>query len=509
MDTLQDPTGSISPIRQYRKAVNNLTRLSLADFMRHPISWVLLSLIAVIFSILIVKYGVLGIALIVVLTLGVPLAYTVVTFPKFGIISLLAGAYLVMFTGKFSPGAPVGIFMDSLEMLLFFGFFLKHKYDKNWSFIKSPITIMVLIWIGYNFFEVLNPVAASRLAWLYTIRTVAIVTLTYFLFMYHISSVAFIRLILKLWIGLSLFAALYTLKQEYFGFTDFEKNWLSDNPSASGLYFIGGHWRKFSIFSDPVALAYNMVISTLLCITLMFGNISFIKKVMLTICCAVFVMAMLYSGTRGAYILIPAGLAIIFILRLNYKTLLLGAITIIVMLFIIKVPTSNTTLIRFQSAFYPSNDASFNVRKVNQKKIQPFIQSHPIGGGLGSTGTWGIRFSPNSYLASFPPDSGFVRVAVETGWIGLALLCMLLFTILKTGISNYFKINNPELKNYCLAMVAIVFALTIGNFPQEALVQYPINIYFYLVIALIHLTYKFDKKPQEENLHHNQLKTWT
>jgi hypothetical protein len=34
-------------------------------------------------------------------------------------------------------------------------------------------------------------------------------------------------------------------------------------------------------------------------------------------------------------------------------------------------------------------------------------------------------------------------------------------------------------------MVLIVFALHIGNFPQEALVQYPTNILFSLVLALI------------------------
>lgn len=165
---------------------------------------------------------------------------------------------------------------------------------------------------------------------------------------------------------------------------------------------------------------------------------------------------------------------------------------------LIMVPTSHPQLYRFQTAFKPSDDASFNVRKENQKRIQPYILSHPMGGGLGATGVWGQRFAPYSFLANFPPDSGYVRVAVEMGWMGLLLFCVLMFTILYTGIRNYYQIRDPELKTYCLAMVLIVFALNIGNYPQEALVQFPSNIYFYLVVALIHVTKVLDERKRKE-----------
>jgi len=439
-------------------------------------------------------------ALLLVVLIGLPMVYAIIVYPKFGIITLLISAYVVMWVDKVGFDFPTGTLMDALQVLLIIGFFLKHKYDKSWDFVKSPITVMVLVWIGYSFLEVANPQAESKLAWVFTVRTVAMVMLTYFIFMYHIRSVSFIRLILKIWIVLSVVAALYSFKQEYFGFFPFEKQWLANNPSAAGLYFINNHWRKFSIFSDPVTSAYNMVISSLLCITLLFGTISKPKKYLLGFCSLLFFIAMLHTGTRGAFVLIPAGLAMLLVLRLSKKTLLLTGILAIAFIALIKIPTSNTTLGRFQSAFYPSNDASFNLRKANQKRIQPYIQSHPMGGGLGSTGAWGQRFSPGSYLASFPPDSGYVRVAVEMGWLGLLLLCTFMFIILKTGIENYFKIEDPELKNYCLAMILIVVALNIGNYPQEALVQYPTNVFFCLVMALMNVTLRLDREKKENIL---------
>ena len=477
-------------------------KFSVIERMNNPLGYSFLAILMLAISVAIVYAGPISAILILAVVVGLPMMYAVIVYPKFGIITLLIGSYLIMLVDKLADGYPIGTLMDGLEALLVIGFAFKHKYDKNWDFLKNPISIIIIIWIAYNFLEVLNPDAESRLAWVFTVRTVAIVMLTYFIFMYHVKSVSFIRLILKLWIGLSVFAALYSFKQEYFDFFPFEKNWLAMNPTATSLYFINNHWRKFSIFSDPVASAYNMVISSLLCIALMFGPIAKPKKLLLGAFTAIFIMAMLHSGTRGAFVLIPAGLGMLFVLKMNKKLFLLTVAITVAFIIVIKLPTSNESLARFQSAFNPSKDASYTVRVINQKRIQPYIQSHPLGGGLGATGTWGQRFSPNSYLASFPPDSGFVRVAVEGGWIGLLLICTLLFIILKTGIENYFKIKDPELKNYCLAMVIIVFALNVGNFPQEALVQYPINVYFYLVAALINITLKIDR---EQNNVHSQI----
>jgi len=480
--------------------VERFKKFSWTDLYHQPTGYILLCVAALLLSYSIAYWGITAALVILILFVGVPLTFAVVNYPQLGIIVLLVSAYLVMWVNRLLLNYPVGTLIDALELLLAVGFIIKHKYDKNWDFISDRISLMILVWIAYNTLQIANPYAESRLAWLYTIRTVAVVTFTYFLFMYHIKTVEFIRLIFKVWIGLSAIAAVYALVQNYHGYFGFEKRWMEANPHTLGLYFIAGSWRRYSIFSDPVAAAYNMVISSLLCIVLLSVTRSVIKKMVLVLLIILFSAATLYAGIRGAFVLVPAGLALFFLLKLNKTTLIAGAVFALVFIVLTRIPTSNPQLRRFQSSFYPSHDASFNVRKTNQKRIQPYIQSHPLGGGLGATGTWGQRFSPTSYLASFPPDSGFVRVAVETGWIGLLLLCAVLFVVMQKGISNYFAIRNKELKHYCLAMVLIVFALTIGNYPQEALVQFPINILFYMVIALINITYKIDLQLREKEL---------
>ncbi|MCX2484230.1 O-antigen ligase family protein [Pedobacter sp. MR2016-24] len=444
------------------------------------------------------KFGIIAGILCLIVIIGVPGVLALIAFPKFGIMTLLTGAYLIMFFYRFPINFPLGTLMDGIVLLLLIGFIFSQKSKPDYSVFQSPLSYVIFIWISYNLLEAINPSAASRLSWLYAIRPVALFMVTYFIFTYYINHIKFVRLVIKLWLGLSLFAALFAFKQEYIGFFDYEFATIN-NPQQISLLFIGGVWRKFSIFSDPVAFSYNMVVSTLLCIGLITGPLKMWKKLLLGGFALMFIWAMLFSGTRGAYVLIPATLILFSILKYNKKVLAGMIVMAIMMVGVIFMPTGNNTLIRFQSAFKPSNDASYNLRKYNQKRIQPFIISHPMGGGLGATEVFGKRFAPNSYLANFPPDSGYIRVAVELGWLGLFIFCCFMFTALKTGIVNYYAIKNPELKSYCLSMVLIVFALNVGNFPQEALVQFPVSIYFYLVLALITITRRLDDKAKVDN----------
>ena len=457
---------------------------------------ILLGVLAALATLGIYRYGITFSLLIFIVMIGIPFALSIIFYPRFGILALLIAAYFIMWVLRMDINFPLGTMMDAIELLLIIGFFISMKQNPNWEIFKNPISYMILIWIGYNLLQFVNPTAESRLAWLYTIRSVAMVMLTYFIFMAQIKTVSFIRLIFKIWIFLAFIAALYAFKQEHFGFFAFEERSI-DTPTQRNLLFIAGHWRKFSIFSEPVAFAYNMVTASILCIVLMLNQMKSYKKVILGFLVLFFLLNMLYSGTRGAYPLLPIAIFILAVLKFNFKILIASSIGLIFFVSLIFAPTSNPHIKRFQTAFRPSDDASFNVRKINQKKIQPYIQQHPFGGGLGATGTWGHRFSPNSFLASFPPDSGYVRVAVELGWVGMLIFCTFMFVVLKTGIRNYYAIKDPELKNFCLAMLLIVFALNIGNYPQEAFVQFPSSIYFYLAVALLNVTFLLDKQKQE------------
>jgi putative inorganic carbon (HCO3(-)) transporter len=472
----------------------------LTSYISTPTGALLVALVAVCMGVATVKGGLIAGILIAITMIALPVVYGMVAFPVFGIICMITMAFLLFFCMRFGVSYPLGTILDGMQGLLILGFFIRQRKQPDWSIFKGPVATLILLWVGYNLLEVINPWAESRMAWVYTVRTVAILTLTYFVFVYQINSVKSIRTILKVWLGLALVAAIYGYKQEFIGIAASEMAGLENDPLMISLLFIDGHWRKYSIFSDPVEFSYNMVITILLCIALISGPLAASKKYILVVMTLVMLYAILFSGTRSSYVLIPAALVLFAVLNFKKQIMLFSAVAGFFIMILIYIPTSNPTLYRFQSAFKPSDDASYNVRKQNQKRIQPYILSHPMGGGLGATGAWGVMFAPHSFLASFPPDSGYMRVAVELGWIGLLLFCCLMFVVLKSGIENFYRIKDPELKMYCLAMTLVLFALNIGNFPQEALTQYPNNILFYLAIAIIQVTYRLDQNMQHEEL---------
>jgi len=195
---------------------------------------ILLALFTVLFTLGSFKFGLTFSLLVFIILIGIPTALSIIFYPRFGILVLLISAYFIMWVLRMGINFPLGTMMDAIELLLIIGLFVSQKQKPTWEIFKNPISYMILIWIAYNLLMFLNPVAESRLAWVYTIRALAMVMLTYFIFMAQIKTVGFIRIIIKLWIGLAFVAALYAFKQEHFGFFAFEER-SDDTPLQRSL----------------------------------------------------------------------------------------------------------------------------------------------------------------------------------------------------------------------------------------------------------------------------------
>ena len=205
---------------------------------------------------------------------------------------------------------------------------------------------------------------------------------------------------------------------------------------------------------------------------------------------AIWVLA--YTGTRTAFALVPVGGVFYAGLTLSRRVLMIGAVFAVLGTGFILKSSSNGVIFRIQSAFKPSQDDSMNLRLENQKKIQPFIQSHPIGGGLGSCGMWGKRFNPDSELSKFPHDSSFVRMGVELGWIGLMLYTLLHFFVLRTGLYYFVRCRDPLIKAIYAGITTWCFMLAVACYAQEAILQLPMNVIYNIFLAILVTLKNFD-----------------
>lgn len=431
--------------------------------------------------------GVLVAVVIVATGVGV---YSVINF-KFGFYAAIALGFTIFYFSRILQDAiPVGIVVDLQIMATFMGLIV-HKIMRREPFFNNARHIITYAYLIYTLFllvQLFNPSMGSIDGWILTFRKFVQFVMIYFVGLNVFTNEKEVRFFFLFWIGFSLIAALYGCYQQWFGLFQFEIDWIWAVPGRAGLYFLNdGSFRKFSLLSDPAAFGITMAASALLVLVLTIGWKGTRKKIWLLVSCVFLFLSVSYSGTRTAYFIICAGMVLYILMTItNKKSLLVACFFGMGLAFILWAPIyGNTTINRIRSTFEFSDEESLQVRDINRKNIQPYVYRHPIGGGLATCGVQGLEFNPDHYLAGFPPDSGYIKSFVETGWIGFFFQCLLYFIILRSGVHGFYQTSHKRIKLYYLAVIVSVFSFVIAQYGQEAIGQVPSFFLFYTSLALI------------------------
>lgn len=464
--------------------------------LNNPLGYLILTTIGLLMGSLISLLGIKAGAGLIVAAVALPLVVACMFFHQFGIAFTLVVAFLVQVIGK-TTDAPVGTSLDGLLLIMIAGILVGQVMKKDWSFAKDPISTWLLLWIYYNLFQVLNPAQESKMAWLFTVRSLAILNLLYFIACYAFSSLDKIKWMLNWIVGLATVVALYGLKQEFIGFSNAEKAWIYADPERFQLFYQWGRMRIFSLFNDAMTFGIMMSYMGVFCLIYATAPLPRQQRILVFGAGLIMFWSSIYSGTRTSFVLIPLGFAFFALMTLSKEILIACAFMLLAGTGMVLKSTSNPVIYRIQSAFKPSEDASVQIRFYNQQRIRPYIYSHPIGFGPGSTGLWARRFTPNSFLAGFAHDSYYVRLAVEEGWIGLILYMVLLFIVLKRALYFYLRVRDPIIKTLYLSLMSALFLLAVANYPQEAIVQLPTSLVVYIFFAAIVRLKDFDPYYQE------------
>jgi putative inorganic carbon (HCO3(-)) transporter len=472
------------------------TRHLLLQKMASPVGAGLLIIATLLFSLVIAYAGLSAGVVLLGAIIGLPVVAACLVDLRFGVMFLTTISYFLLEAKKIID-IPFGIFLDAGILLLFIGLLFRQASERNWSFANNPISWWVLIWISLNLLQVLNPVAASKEAWLYTVRGMAGTIVFYYIVLYTITDLAYALRLLKLVIFLSFLAGAFSMYQEFAGLTPWEHRWMMSDIEIYKLIYQAGRIRLFSFLSDPTTFGIMMAYMLVLCFTLAFGPWRPRTKALLVLGSIVMLLGCFWSGTRTAYIVIPAGIFFVTLASIAKRNWLLVAFSGIMMMggiLLVNMPTGNNTIYRFQTAFKPSKDLSYQVRLDTQARTKYVVQRHPFGGGLGSCGAWGARFSPWTVFASIAPDSGYVRVAVELGWIGLIFYMGLFFTAIQQCVKHMMRSRDPAIVNIYMGLGGVLFSLIIANYGQEATILLPNSIVFYIVLALVVKLKDFDPR---------------
>ena len=488
-------TNTLKDIKNQQGLLGWIYKQIVVEKFNNVFGFIVLTLMCVGLAVVITQFGTTLGVLVMGGVIGVPIAIYGLINNRFALVLMtVVPAFLPFIVRLIGSSIQFGIAIDAFLLLLFLGKLVQAAFSKEFktTIFKTAIGTVIIIWTAYVMIQVVNP-SGSMSAWAFGIREVIRFLIIFIIADGAFNSKRFLKRYTNIWLVMAFIIALYGLVQEFLGLTSFELAWANATPERINLLFIAGKWRKWSFLSDPAVFGLLMSFGGIVAIILSLGAFKTRIKLFYAFIGLIMFLAMLYSGTRTAYVIIPIGFMLYVLMNIGkVRTLVFTSFAFGFFLILYFGPFYNKTLHRMRTAFNPSEDASFNLRDYNRALIRPYVHSHPIGGGLATSGVNGERFAPWHRLAGFPPDSGFMKTMIELGWIGLFLRLTMYFTILAVGVTNYYRIRDPILKSYLSAFIIAFFALTIALIAKENIEQFPLNFILYCIFVCMYKIKDFD-----------------
>ena len=410
--------------------------------------------------------------------------------PFMGLMLTLVWAFIGLGIKRYMPtdsGSALGLGVDILLAATWFVYFLK-SYNQGFDSkaLKNGLMYSTLIWLGYNIFEILNPEAPTFIGWFYAGRGV---------FLYMILVVPLTLIVVRvrkqidwfvwIWFGMSLLGVLWGMKQLYVGLDYGEMQWLSE-PGNFSTHLLFGKLRVFSFYSDSGQFGASMGHACIVAIVLAIQSTGK-KRYLFGFLGLVFFYGMMISGTRGAIAVPVVGGLAFLLLKKNFRLLIAGVSIMALSYGTLKYTSVGSGIYevqRMRTALDPNNP-SLLVRVENQKKLFEYLKSHPLGGGVGSAGYWGLRFNPYSFLANLALDSWYVKIAAEQGFPGLALFIGFVLYVLIEGYRRISRVQDPELKNTLTALYSGIAGVAVASYGNQVWGQMPTGIILYISMSII------------------------
>ena len=183
----------------------------------------------------------------------------------------------------------------------------------------------------------------------------------------------------------------------------------------------------------------------------------------------------------------------------NIKTIIIGGVVAISFLFILKfthLGDSNYQIYRIRTALNPVQDASFNLRLLNQQKLKSYMADLPFGGGLGVLGYNGYQYNSDKPLSKVAPDSYFVKVWAMYGIVGLTIWFCIMMFILGKSCGLVWNIQDKVLRIKLIALTGGFAGILVGSYGNEVINIMPTSIIVYLSWVLISKCAQIEKTPK-------------
>ncbi len=423
--------------------------------------------------------------------------------PKVYALVIYIATYFLTRLSYYSESFKSGIIFDamigSLMAIILFQTMLYKNIKLRYSI--NLFSVLSFFWLLYCFLLLFNTRGATIDIWYQSVRWIAM----YMFFMALIvplivTDVKAIRTLLFTLAILTLIGVGKAVWQKYIGFDSIEKYQLYVLGKAR-THIIYSGIRYFSIFTDAANFGTSMGMSFVVYISaLLYEKRRSLRLFYVGVALLSFV-GLLFSGTRSAMAVPVIGLVVMIGLSKRIKIMTVGGLAMVVAIAVLKFTTvgnGNQYIRRMRTIFAASEDASYLVRKKNQKVIYKYLADKPFGVGVGVVGPNAILLHPHGPISYIATDSQYVRLRIETGIVGLTLfLSVMLILVLYGCYITMFKIKDPYLRGVNAMIVGVLCGMIGDAWANEILLQFPNGVIVFTFVAVMCSTPRMDKELQK------------
>jgi putative inorganic carbon (hco3(-)) transporter len=242
-----------------------------------------------------------------------------------------------------------------------------------------------------------------------------------------------------------------------------------EKATAEVLY--NGIYRIHATFFHPNAYGLYLILISILTYLLLHLRQTLLRRaglLLLLLCCS---LSLLWTLSRGAWIaaLVAIGL-ITVVTRWRSAFAALGTVVALVAL-LPQIPQ------RFEDVASPVMQGSFQWRVWLWTKMVSFIGSHPVlGYGLGS-----FYF----YSEGWAAHNDYLRLAFETGILGLALYLLSVFSVGFFALRQIRKDADPLTKVLSIGFVAILSGFLVASGGENVMMMPVLQWYLWALAGLV------------------------
>lgn len=407
---------------------------------------------------------------------------------------LYATTYFIAGMGRYiTLPLATGLFVDILILVNILILLLQYMAgNKVGKLYLTPFLILSVGWLLFCFMQIVNPMS-SMSNWSTTVRSIGIhIVLFQVLVSCVLDSPARLRYFFYFWGTLVLFAALKAIGQKHIGFDSAEAAWIYTSGAHTHVIYSG--IRYFSFFTDAANFGCHMGLALVVFTILFLYDKSVKRRIFFGLIVVLATYGMLISGTRAAIAVPFVGFTCFVLLLKEWKWIIAGGCLLLLLFAFFNYTTignSNADIRRMRTAFNFAEDASFNVRLENQKKMRAFMHNHPFGIGLGSS----KHSLEGDKIHGIATDSSFVFIWVETGIVGLVFYVLLCLSIL--GFGTYYvlvRIGDVAIKGIVMASTAGLAGMMVAGYANEVLHQMPTGQTVYILMGIVMLAPHIERK---------------